>query len=244
MTTPPSLRRSEALSIPPQPQRTGSRAGRVVKCRNEQFEFSGKTEYKDVRIFLSFGKPEHDVGWKLHVVKPRELGDRNPELPESYIELLVHLRELKIPHKIVSSLRGLTEMETSDQQVGKFITIYPRDTAQLIGLPDQIEPLIKDEALHDGIAIGDLPVCSTRIVGARWGGLTGPNAVDQHNRLIKDDRGRSHPDWIRNPFDKDSKGREGWVRFEDRPEIRALKTDLVSHASGDVSQGASQQRAG
>jgi hypothetical protein len=184
------------------------------------------------------------VGWKLHVVKPRELGDRNPELPESYIELLVHLRELKIPHKIVSSLRGLTEMETSDQQVGKFITIYPRDTAQLIGLPDQIEPLIKDEALHDGIAIGDLPVCSTRIVGARWGGLTGPNAVDQHNRLIKDDRGRSHPDWIRNPFDKDSKGREGWVRFEDRPEIRALKTDLVSHASGDVSQGASQQRAG
>jgi hypothetical protein len=181
---------------------------------NRKFVSSGA--YRDDRLFLDFGnRPAYDVGWKLHVVKPTGLNLNNYMLPQTYLRLLSYLRDEGIPHKIVRNLANLAIMEQSPSQIGKFITIYPRDTAELTELVDAIEILIPENATNP-CAVEDHQVGARGLVGARWGGLTSEFSVDHHGAVIDDDRsGPYRPGWVRNPFDSASTGQEGWVRFDE-----------------------------
>ena len=189
------------------------------KRTTQQFEIPNRTLYRKDRIFLSYGHPQHDVGWKLHVVKPSGLSVLNLTLPESYKRLLIFLIEEKIPHKIVGSLHGIAYMEINPQQAGKFITIYPGGADELVALPDKIRSCIGSDAVGNACARNDRPVAAG--VSARWGGLTGPYTVNQHNSVVEDDRARPHPDWIRDPFDQHSQGADIWTKISaDRIQIR------------------------
>ena len=184
---------------------------------NRKFVSSGA--YREDRIFLDFGpKPAYDVGWKLHIVKPNGLSVNNYKLPPTYLRLLSYLRDEGIPHKIVANLANLAEMERNPSQIGKFITIYPENTAQLTGLVDLIESTIPENATNP-CAVEDHQVGARGLVGARWGGLTSEFSVDQAGHIIDDDRKAAFcPDWVRNPFDPTSHGNEGWVKFSEEQE--------------------------
>ena len=229
---PPSPSLSHRRDLPPQPQRTGSRAGMVSQLRKAPFDFPNQSQYVSKDIFLCFGVPHHDVGWKLHVVKPFGLGAQILKLPKSYGRLLAHLYENTIPHKIVFSPENLAYMEGNAQQRGKFITIYPRDVGELLALPDQIESFVHNAAAGSTTASGDRAVAAG--VSARWGGLTGPNTVDRQNRLVGDDRTRPRPDWIRDPFDPDSRGADVWINLDLHYGIRDELADFKT-PSGKLS---------
>lgn len=233
MTTPPpspsAPRRSDS---PPPPARPyPNRAAMLMARRRGQqptapsppkmpFDFPTKSQYRKWQLFLCFLDPAHDVGWKLHVVKPRTLSRDNPSLPESYVELLNFLCAEKVPHKIVRSIRALEVMESDPQQKGKFITIYPQDTSQLRNLSDAIDAMMpRGSAKKHSTALGDLPTSSRGIIAARWGGLTSRYSLDANNKLVRDDRSRPYPDWVRNPFDPHSPGKDPWIRFRENPQL-------------------------
>jgi hypothetical protein len=176
--------------------------------------------YTRDRFFLDFRSPANNVGWKLHVIKPRGLGRGldTPHLPENYQKLLRYLRVKQIPHKIVANLDGLARMERNSAQVGKFITIYPNDEEQLKRVADIIEALIPDNVniAANPLAPEDQPVGARGLIGARWGGLTSEFTVDQAGNIITDDRmAGPRPAWVKNPFNPRSTGQEGWVRFDE-----------------------------
>ena len=167
-------------------------------------------------LFLVYANPGCDVGWKLHVVKPPGLSIQNREFPESYKKLVSTLLTNRVPHKIVKSILALAEMESRTEQIGKFITIYPLNATQMMRVLEAVESTIQDDfEARAQTAAGDLSVGSRGLVGARWGGLTSPFTVDVRNNVVMDDRSRPYPDWIRNPFDPLSKGKDVWLRFKD-----------------------------
>jgi hypothetical protein len=182
------------------------------RIKEKEFEFPAKASYKPDRLFLDFLRPIQDFGWKLHVVKPQGLGVTSPNLPQGYLQLLDFLFQSQIPHKIVGSLAFLEEMERNPSQIGKFITIYPKDTQQLILIADLIDNYIPKNT--NRIPEEDMPVGSNGVTGARWGGLTSPYTVAQDGGRIKDDRKAGpFPAWVKNPFDPLSKGIDAWGNF-------------------------------
>lgn len=206
-------------------------AYRRAMMRDIRIPFRG--DYQEDRLFLDFDRPSNDVGWKLHVVKPPTLSVDTPELPDCYRRLLSYLYDKDIPHKIVRSLAHLSEMERNPLQVGKFITIYPENSGQLKELSDRIEAKFPDNpAMNRTMASGDLPAGSRGIVSARWGGLTGPFTVDRDNNLINDDRSRPYPAWVKNPFDPESRGNDGWIKFEDHPQIKDQLASRMGERGG------------
>jgi hypothetical protein len=224
----PSLPRRDDLL--PQPPRRESRAGMVSRKRRAQkFDIPNETEYRELRIFFVYGYPRHDVGWKLHVVKPSGLNVKHPYLPASYSNLLIHLFEMKVPHKIVFSLEAINAMESRQEQCGKFITIYPRDVNELLALPDQIEACIRKDAIGSPTASGDRSVAVG--VSARWGGLTGPCTVNQLGRVVQDDRTRPYPDWIRDVFDPHSQGADVWTKIDLAHDIREERSDFKQQSA-------------
>jgi hypothetical protein len=228
MTTPPPI---------PPPKNGASTAF-------EPFAFKSRYVYRDTGGFLCHLPPAYNVGWKLHVVKPSSL-TTNSRLPKDYQNLLGALRARHIPHKIVGDLGALTQMEKNPLQVGKFITIYPEAEEELISVLDLINNCIDKDAMSFTTAPKDLPVSCKGIVGARWGGLTSAYTVNAQNELVDDDRSRSHPDWIRNPFDPASRGADGWVVFRDDQKMQVLardfKTGGVREFGGEISREASYQ---
>jgi hypothetical protein len=184
---------------------------------NEEFHIPERTSYHVGReIYLVYMSPLNDVGWKLHVVKPLQLSLDNPDLPKNYYLLLSYLQRRQIPHKIARNLAGLAEMEKDPGQIGKFITIYPNDNAQLLGLPETIDCFLQAKLLGIHTAPGDLPVGARGGASARWGGLTSRFVLDSDNDIALDDRTRPHPDWIRNPFDPQSQGQDVWATFNEK----------------------------
>ncbi len=202
--------------------------------------------YHEDRLFRDFRSPSHNVGWKLHVVHPASLeyllpslgwqrasalqqGYHARPLPESYLAVLAHLRVNGIPHKIVGAIRGLRRMASTGQQ-GKFLTIYPHDTQQLLGLVHDIEVQLGNT--HGAApAPGDFPVGSLGLITARWGGLTSPFTVDAQNKLVMDRRDIPYPDWVQNPFLQQN-AQNSWFDFseEQKAEIaQRIKEMLAGH---------------
>ena len=180
----------------------------------KEFEVHGRGEYRTQGIFLVYSSPEFDVGWKLHVVKLRGLSVEHPHLPQDYLEFLAYLCTEGIPHKLARNhLSGIGAMEKVETQIGKFITIYPADTAQLKILPIMIDLLVPAELAGSPNAPGDRPVSSQGLTSARWGGLTGKNAVDSRGLVVPDNRHAARPDWVQDPFDPASKGVDAWHKF-------------------------------
>jgi hypothetical protein len=194
----------------------------------QEFRIPERPSYRVTReIYLVYLSPLNDVGWKLHVVKPPGLSVQQPDLPTHYSRLLFHLRRMKIPHKIVRSLAGLAEMERDPGQIGKFITIYPNDNAQLLRLPVVIDNCLLADLRDSHTARGDLPVGARGVSSARWGGLTSRYVVDDDNDIALDDRTRPHPDWLRNPFDPQSQGRDVWVTFNEKQQGQMDQFELA-----------------
>jgi hypothetical protein len=204
--------RTGAVPARPRVFRSQATTRRIME---QEFDFPARGDYHLDRIFLDYLSPTHDVGWKLHVVKPQTLSVDDPGLPKNYLNLLRVLYVKKIPHKLVRNLAGIALMERNPTQRGKFITIYPIDNDQLKRVPELIE------APTNPIATGDLPVGARGLTTARWGGLTSQYAVDRDNQLIDDDRNAGpKPDWVKNPFNPGSEGAEGWVKFADNPDLQ------------------------
>jgi hypothetical protein len=222
-------RRWASAAVPGAPQGAETlSSGRIAQIMQQDFVDPGV--YTRDRIFLDFGHPTSNVGWKLHVIKPPNLGRSISEshLPDNYMRLLRYLRVKQIPHKIVANLNGLAVMERNSGQVGKFITIYPNDSEQLRRVADIIEAFVPDNVniAANPLAPEDLPVGARGLIGARWGGLTSEFSVNQTGNVIPDDRAAGpRPDWVRNPFNPRSVGVDGWVQFNDqqKAEIAVLR---------------------
>lgn len=147
-----------------------------------------------------------EQGWKLHLAA--SVGSAEAVLRKA----LPVLFEEGADFKVVASLRRLGEINDSgSSQVGKFITVYPRDDAQAVQLARAL-----DEATRGLRAVAipsDRPLRPRSIVHYRYGGFRSrpvrtpvgeilPSIVTPEGHLVADRRLSSYyaPSWARDPF--------------------------------------------
>jgi len=105
-------------------------------------------------------------GWKLHV------SSRADQVPECLSRVLPVLKEVGVPFKLAASpvvARALNAGEFGEEQVGKIITVYPKDDAQAVALGERMGKLLQG---FPGPAIdNELCVVPGAPVYARYGGF-------------------------------------------------------------------------
>lgn len=158
--------------------------------------------------WLSYSHPESTQGWKLHV----------SSTILSAVPILKHvlplLLKMNVPFKVAASLGCLSDLNEGRgglTQVGKFITIYPKNDAQAVQLAIELDQVT---ARFEGPSIpSDQTLHIKSNVSYRYGGFTNLEIIDSlgnvkpairdfDGNLVEDKRSLSFdsPQWVSDPF--------------------------------------------
>ena len=147
--------------------------------------------YHPDRGFMDYlPKPIPPEGWKLHIsadaTSARGVADA----------VLPRLRQMGVNHKVVGTLEALEGM--SGTQQGKFVTIYPDNTAHAKQIVSAMDSAVSGVSGGAPAVEGELRVGSriyTRYGGYTKGTVTAPNGAE-----VPDVRGQISPPWVENPW--------------------------------------------
>lgn len=152
--------------------------------------------YRQDRIFLDYGTPKTDQGFKLHVSAQFEDTEKVAQI------VLPELRRRGVAHKIVDSRQNYQEVMTGTQR-GKLVTIYPDSDQQAAEIARVIDQIYRQHNLR-GIPIqGERGVGQSGAVFVRYGQFTDrkPGLVKPDGSIVPDIRGNQwKPDWAPDPF--------------------------------------------
>jgi serine/threonine protein kinase len=147
-------------------------------------------------------------GWKLHI--SATVASATTVLGRVLPLLLVEDASFKVAAS-VNHLRELNEDNDSLSQIGKFITIYPRDNAQAVRLAAALDEATR--GLRGPSILSDRPLVPGSLVHYRYGGFddrhiqtplgfTLPAISTPEGALVADERRTvySPPEWVADPF--------------------------------------------
>ncbi len=172
---------------------------------------------------MVFGSPSNFQGWKIHVTAPQTY-----ELSDEYKQIFIDLQNANVPHKYVQMREFMRdEMNGHQTQKGKFLTIYPDDTDQLLSWVTNIDlQLTSTNFVLSPFAPGERKVGSKNLLTIRYGGLVSPFILDP-DKLDEDDashdirnyqrdvRDGYKPDAVNDPFLQEAHdGLDGWLPRE------------------------------
>ena len=160
-------------------------------------------------LMLRFpGNELPDQGWKLHISATRL----------NYLQVLQSclnvLSKAKCSFKVVAKLAYLSSMESplaQRSQVGKFITIYPKNEAEAVKIAYELDENLT--GLHGPRIPSDCPIKLDSLVHYRYGSFRSQYLIDEMGQMtpamlsttgeLIADRRKPYfemPDGIRNPF--------------------------------------------
>lgn len=221
----PALEEMLAEDEPPVRARGRANAYRPPARATGEFVVPNPDLYHKDRAFQDYLAPKNQQGWKIHVPAPSSY-----ELSAAYRGLFAELQTRKIPHKFVRSRDFMQQQMDSGPyavtQAGKFLTIYPDDEKQLLETVAYIDATLDPlNFLSSPRTPGDKPVGERNKISVRYGALTGRLVVKAEkadeegaNRSVenyaRDSREVYKPEGIRDPFDPESEGADGWIESD------------------------------
>jgi hypothetical protein len=162
--------------------------------------------YSVQSAFISFGgAPPCDAGWKFHVNAPLDqYGAR-----KCADEILPLLRQHQIWHKLPLNMKTMQELYQTDDERGKFITIYSKNPAQAREIArelftcDWTRGFARNELGEAysrgrlGWIDGDVQIAGMENVYCRYGAYVGkfvPGPAP--GTRVRDDRSNGWPSWL------------------------------------------------
>jgi serine/threonine protein kinase len=157
------------------------------------------------RYSRRLGRNDATQGWKIHV--SATLLSANDVFSRARPILTEYDAAFKVPARL-DFLAALNSGLRSFSQVGKFLTVYPKNEVEAVKLARELHTATR--RLHGPKIPFDAHYRKNSLVFYRYAPFLGvdrndnPKIVDTAGRLRRDVRDRAHavPNWIRNPLNK------------------------------------------